>query len=133
MTWKFLGKYRDEGLLLLRLGIGFMFVLHGGFKLLDGPERWEALGQAMRHFGVRHWPLAWGLAASVVEFLGGILYILGLAFRPASLALLLVMIVAATVQFHKGGVMVAAHAIEVGVLFAALLFIGPGRYSLDRG
>ncbi len=133
MAWRFLGKYRDEGLLLLRLGIGFMFIMHGGFKLLDGPDRWESLGHAMRHFGVRQWPLLWGLLASLAEFLGGICFILGALFRPASLLLLIVMIVAATVQYHKGGLMVAAHPIEMGILFAGLLFIGPGRYSVDRG
>lgn len=133
MAWKFLGKYRELGLLLLRLGIGAMFLYHGWPKLTGGPEKWEKIGMAMRYAGVYAAPTYWGLAAAVSEFAGGICLILGLFFRPACLLLTATMAVAANMHLGKGeGVLAASHAIELGILFFSLLIIGPGRYSVDR-
>lgn len=134
MLWKFLGKYREFGLLALRLGIGVMFLLHGWPKLIGGPERWEKVGMAMQYAGVSVVPTLWGLAAALSEFGGGLCLILGLFFRPACLMLAITMGVAANMHLGKGeGLMIASHAIELGILFFGLLFIGPGRYSVDRG
>jgi putative oxidoreductase len=33
-----LDRYRDAGLLVLRIGIGVMFMLHGFPKVMGGPE-----------------------------------------------------------------------------------------------
>jgi putative oxidoreductase len=42
--------------------------------------------------------------------------------------------VAANMHLGKGeGILAASHAIELGILFFSLLFIGPGRYSVDKG
>ena len=41
MVLRFLDKYRDIGLLFLRIGIGVMFIMHGLPKLIGGPEKWE--------------------------------------------------------------------------------------------
>ncbi len=134
MVWKFLGKYRDYGLLLLRLGVGAMFLAHGAPKLLEGPGKWEHLGGAMGYLGVYAMPVAWGLAAALSEFFGGLCLILGWFFRPACLLLGLTMAVAANMHLGKGeGLLAASHAIELGLVFFSLLFVGPGRFSLDRG
>jgi putative oxidoreductase len=127
MILKFLGKYREFGLLLLRLGIGAMFLYHGWPKLVGGPEKWEKVGLAMQFAGVHAVPIFWGLAAALS-------LILGLFFRPACLLLTITMGVAANMHFGKGeGILAASHAIELGILFFSLLFIGPGRYSVDKG
>ncbi|BCR06950.1 quinol oxidase [Desulfuromonas versatilis] len=132
--WKSLGKYRDFGLLLLRVGVGAMFLLHGGPKLLGGPERWEKLGAAMNYLGVYKFPVVWGALAGASEFFGGLCLILGLFFRPACLVLAFTMAVAANMHLGRGdGLQGASHAIEVGILFLSLVFIGPGRHSVDRG
>lgn len=134
MAWKFLGKYRDFGLLLLRLGIGAMLVMHGLPKLMGGPDKWTQLGGAMQYLGISFMPLAWGLAAALSEFLGGILLLLGVLFRPACLLLAITMAVAASMHLGKGeGLMAASQAMELGILFVSLLFIGPGRFSIERG
>ena len=132
LTW--LTKYRDFGLLLLRVGLGLMFAfVHGWPKLLGGAPTWKKLGAAMGNFGIHFAPEVWGLLAALAEFGGGILLILGLLFRPACAALAFTMVVAATMHFRaEGTFFAAAHAIELGVVFLALLFVGPGRYSLDR-
>jgi len=61
---------------------------------------------------------------------------LGLGFRLVCLFLIIDMLVAIAFHLHQngemGGVMGAAQAIEMAVVFAGLLFVGPGRYSVDK-
>jgi putative oxidoreductase len=132
LTW--LTKYRDFGLLLLRVGLGAMFVfVHGWPKLQAGAARWKEVGGAMKYLGIHFAPEMWGLLAALSEFGGGILLILGLLFRPACGALAFTMAVAATLLYKTGGTLSgASQPIELGIVFVALLFIGPGRFSLDK-
>ncbi len=128
-----LGKYKNTGLLIIRAGLGVMFMFHGYPKLLGGPEKWEALGGAMKNLGIDFFPLGWGLMAAAAETFGGFLILIGLAFRPATLLLTITMIVAATQHLSKGdGLGVASHALEAAVVFIGLTFIGPGKYSVDK-
>jgi putative oxidoreductase len=125
---------KDLGLLVLRIGIGVMFILvHGGPKVLGGPERWAGIGGAMAVLGITAFPVVWGLAAACAEFLGGIGVLLGLWTRWACGFLAFTMAVAATMHLTQGdGWGKASHAIEVGTVFISLLLIGPGAYSLDH-
>lgn len=128
-----LGKYRNTGLLVMRIGIGIMFIVHGFPKLAGGPSSWEQLGGSMKVVGVNFLPLFWGFMAAVAETFGGFLLIVGLFFRPACIALVFTMIIAALVHFGKGdGLSGASHAIELGIVLFSLIFIGPGRYSVDK-
>jgi len=129
-----LSKYSNLGLLIMRLGLGVMMVLHGYPKLLGGPEKWTKIGGAMANLGMNAYPTFWGFMAGATEALGGVLLILGLAFRPACLLLTFTMFVAALSHFHRGDdIMGASHAIELGFAFVGLLFVGPGKYSVDKG
>ncbi|WP_316735743.1 DoxX family protein [Pedobacter aquatilis] len=128
-----LGKYRNTGLLLLRIGIGIMFIIHGFPKLAGGPQGWEGLGGSMKVIGVDFFPVFWGLMAAVAETFGGFLLVVGLFYRPACMLLVFTMIIAALVHFAKGdGLQGASHAIELGIVFFSLIFIGPGKYSVDK-
>jgi putative oxidoreductase len=122
------------GLLVMRLGVGLMFlVAHGGPKLLAGPTLWEQVGGAMAIFGITFYPVAWGFLAAASEGIGGLLLAAGFLTRPAALSMLVTMAVAASMHLSKGdGLKGASHAIELGIVFAGLLLTGPGRYSLDR-
>jgi len=133
MLWNRFEKHADLGLLIFRLGVGAMFMfVHGGPKLLGGPERWAAVGGAMKWLGVGFAPEFWGFMAALSEFLGGLLLALGLFYRAASLFLLLTMIVAANMHLGRGDNLTrASHAIENSFIFLAMIFIGPGKYSLD--
>ncbi|GGE58609.1 DoxX family protein [Agrobacterium tumefaciens] len=128
-----LGKYRNTGLLIMRIGIGIMFIVHGFPKLAGGPAGWAELGGSMKVVGVNFLPVFWGFMAAVAETFGGFLLIVGLFFRPACIALVFTMIIAALVHFGKGdGLGGASHAIELGIVFFSLIFIGPGKYSVDK-
>jgi putative oxidoreductase len=125
------GKRRDLGLLVLRVGIGVMFVTHGLPKNVGG--RWAKLGEAMGNLGIEFAPTFWGFAAAISEFGGGLLLAAGVLFRPACALMLCTMIVASINHFAVGdGLGRASHAIEAGILFLSLLLIGPGRHRLRR-
>jgi putative oxidoreductase len=128
-----LGNYKNFGLLIIRIGLGIMFIFHGLPKLMGGEKEWRELGSATRYVGIHFLPVLWGLLCAVVETFGGFLLIPGLAFRPVCLLLLINLLVATASQLGQGGgVMDASHAIEDAIMFAGLLFVGPGRYSVDR-
>lgn len=131
---KLLTKYFiDIGQLMLRLGIGSMFIYHGAPKIFGGPEKWEKLGMAMTSVGIDFMPVFWGFMASCSEFFGALCLILGLFFRPAVSFMAITMAVAASMHLTRGdGFGVASHAIENGILFLSLIIIGPGKYALDE-
>lgn len=133
LSWKFLGKLREFGLLLIRLGLGLTFIVHGSSKMFGGPSAWTQLGGAMANFGIQEGHLFFGFAAAFSEFAGGILFILGFAFRPACLMMLGTMVVA-TFTLYKGGsdFNTYSHPLKMAVIFLGLLFVGPGKLSLDK-
>ena len=128
-----LSKYRNTGLLIIRVGLGIMFIFHGYPKILGGPEDWTAIGGSMKHVGITFLPVAWGFLAAATETFGGFLLLIGLVFRPATLLLTFTMIIASIMHLKSGdGLMVASHAIEAAIVFIGLTFIGPGKYSVDK-
>ncbi len=130
----FLSRFREFGLLAMRVGIGLAFIVHGSGKMFAGPALWEQLGGNMAGLGITFMPTAWGFLAAFAEFAGGILFILGFLFRPAALMLLCTMIVA-TFTLYKGGQEFPAysHPLKMAFVFLGLLFVGPGKFSFDRG
>jgi putative oxidoreductase len=126
----------DIGLLILRVGIGGMFILHGLPKMIGGPAAWEGLAQ----FGLPFLPegiisIAFGLAAALAEFGGGLLLIFGCYHRIACAALAATMAVAFSTKigaisgledFGK----TAGWPLELMIVFIALFFTGPGRLRL---
>lgn len=125
-------QYQNEGLLVMRVGLGLMFmIVHGWPKVLAGPEVWGQIGSSMPNFGVPLFSRAWGFLATVSQFVGGFCLIMGWLFRPAAALLAITMVVAAFGHLYAGeGWSKASHAIEVGVTFLGLLALGPGTYSI---
>jgi len=124
--------YRNFGILILRVGIGFMFFIHGYPKLLGGTETWNQLGMAMANLGVTFFPEFWGFLAAISESLGGVLIVFGFLTRPTAAFLSFTMLVAAVFHLNKGdGLIGASHAIESCFVFVSLIFIGSGRYGFD--
>ena len=125
-------RFRDLGLLLLRVGIGGMFMFHGWPKLAGGASSWKKLGaSAMGKLGIDVAPTFFGFAAATSEFFGGLLIAVGFLFRPALTLLVVTMAVAASSHLLSGDSFgKASHAIEAGVLFLALILIGPGKHTI---
>lgn len=124
-------KFRDLGLLVLRVGVGGMFMGHGWPKLAGGATQWAKLGKATAYIGIDVAPTFFGFAAAVSEFFGGLLIALGLLFRPALALLIATMAVATAMHLRTGDRFVEwSHAVESGIVFVALLLTGPGRHTL---
>ena len=123
----------DTIILLLRIGIGIMFMVHGFAKISGGPSHWVKLGQTMANTAIYFYPEFWGFLASFAEFFGGFLLLSGLFFRPVMLMLCIHITIACLKHYKSGDTIEAAsHAIEMWFVFLCLLFIGPGKYSLDN-
>ena len=133
---KFANYSVDFGLLILRVGIGGMFLLHGYPKLVGGAEKWESLAQ----YGLPFLPegnicIMFGLAAALSEFFGGLLLILGGYHRIACGALVITMAVAFNAKLGAVSTMSsfakdAGWPLELLIVSVALFFAGPGRYKL---
>lgn len=129
-----LAQYRDSALPILRLLLGLTLIFaHGLPKVLE-PERWESTGRAMQAIGIGFAPTFFGFMAGATELLAGVLFVIGLAVRPASAVMIFVMFVAAaqsvaTVGSLGGG---RAHPIDAAAGYIVLLILGAGAYSLDR-
>jgi len=133
LAWKKLDSFSDLGLLVMRLGVGALFLfVHGFPKLAGGPDEWASVGRAVSYLGINFGYAGWGFAAALAETLGGFFLIIGFAHRPASLALFVTMVVAAIWKYYPfGGWEAAAHPAVLAAVFLGLLFTGPGKYSLD--
>jgi putative oxidoreductase len=135
MTLDFLGRYRDAGLFILRVGIGILFIRHGWPKISD-PSKWEGVGMALGSIGFTP-PAAvakgFGFMAALSEFGGGICLILGFLFRPACILMACTMAVAMSFHINKGDTLDKFELpLAYLILFVSLIFIGPGKISIDR-
>ena len=123
----------ELGLLVLRGGIGLMFVfMHGLSKIMGGVSLWRGLGGAFnRLIGISFAPEFWGFAAAISEFGGGLCLIAGIFFRPACALMLFTMAVAVGAAIRGGeGFDGAAHALELGIVLLALFLTGPGKFTV---
>lgn len=133
MIKNFLEKYKDAGILILRVGIGFAFIFtHGWGKIFGGPELWTKLGGSMANLGITFAPTFWGFMAAFAEFGGGILLVLGLFTRPTAAFMAFTMLVAFVQHTSKLDPWARAiYPMELFSVFMALVFIGAGKFSLD--
>lgn len=128
-----LGHYSSTGILIMRIALGALMITHGYNKLMGGPEKWEKLGGAIGNFGIHAYPTFWGFMAAFSESICALFIILGLWFRPACILLTITMIVAASVHIKKGDPLGDMElALIYAFTFCGLMFIGPGKLSVDK-
>lgn len=122
------------GLLVLRLGIGISFIIHGAPKFFGGPEAWQGLGEmGMGAFGISSGLTFWGFMAAFSEFFGGVFLVLGFLTRPFAILLLITMLVATALKVSQGAEFSdLSHPLELAVVFIFLLLTGPGKFSIRR-
>ena len=132
MRMQFLAKYREFGLLLLRVSLGAIFIIVVGPVLMGGNGAWSRFGSGVRvlgfhsHFGI------WGFIGALFVCLGAMLMIFGLFFRLGVLLCLAVAVLYALTASRSGGVHGAMLPVELCVVLLSVLFIGPGKYSVDK-
>lgn len=123
-----LEKDHDLGLLLLRLGAGFLMAWqHGLPKLLafagKSPSFSDPLGMTPA--------VSMGMAI-FAEFFCSLAIMLGFYTRLAVLPLLFTMGMAAFVIHAEDPFKVKEKALLFGVMYLAILVAGPGRFALSR-
>jgi len=125
------------GLLILRLGMGSLFIVHGypkmtGRWVVNGKGSRESLVESLR--GLRL-PFAYPLAivSGTIMFFGGILFVLGLWTRGVALILAAMMVVAFGRNFVRKGFLGSADfPFSVLIALLGLVFLGSGMISLDK-
>ncbi len=127
ITLTFLPSFSNLGLLLLRLWFGLgLFFLHGLDKVKD-------ISGTVGFMGKMGIPSYLAMAAILTESLGALLLAAGFATRWAALALATNMAVAFSQVHHFA--LKGEHSGEMAFLylgaFAALVFTGAGRFSVD--
>jgi putative oxidoreductase len=129
---QFLAKYADFGLLLLRVSIGVLFLIYTAPVLLAGPNAWAHFGAGARNWGIHSHLQMWGFIGALLGCLASVLAIFGLFFRPGVLVLLVLAIGHAIGVKHGSGFRTALPSIEMCFVLAGVLFVGPGKYSVDK-
>jgi putative oxidoreductase len=129
---QFLGKYRESGLLLIRVSVGLIFIILLGPVLWD-PGSWDRIGSVMRHLDFHSHFKFWGIVGALLGCIGGVLMVLGLFFRIGVLFALFVTLVHLVALWSaRGGLYPRLPALEMAILLLSLLLVGPGKYSIDK-
>jgi putative oxidoreductase len=133
---------RLEGLerlavLILRLFLGFAFMMHGSQKLLGafgGPGIAGVAGMLTKLGLEPAQILAWVL--SITEFVGGVCLVLGFLTRFWAAGLVIDMGVAIAKIHMPNGFFASKNGFELplafGVMALVILLTGPGSLSVDR-
>lgn len=124
--------YRDIIGLLARLSIGIVLIAHGYQKLFD--YGMSAAGQSFTEMGIPAPELAAWVAA-LIEFVGGILLLIGL-FQPITGILVALNMLGAVFLVHiSNGVFTDDGGFELPLVIAAgaalISAFGSGRFALD--
>jgi putative oxidoreductase len=127
----FSSKYSDNSislaLLVLRLAMGGLMIPHGYQKLMKFASKSSTFADP---FGIG--PTTSMALTIFAEFFCAVLIVLGLLTRLATIPLIITMGVAVFIA-HKGKIFGEG---ETAALFffgyIALLFAGPGKFSMDR-
>ena len=120
--------------MVLRFSAGVMMCYyHGWSKLIADSSRWERLGNNLTQWiGFDMLTVPLGFMAAFSESIGAILIAVGLLTRPATILLMITMIVASTKKISEVGI----NGSELPLIYLMLSFVillkGPGKYSLDH-
>jgi len=130
---QFFGKYREGGLLLFRVSIGLIMIILIAPVLWGGQGSWEHFGSAMKHLDFHSHFTFWGFVGALLGCVGGVLMILGLFFRVGVLLTLAVTVVHLVALWDTHvDFQTRLPVLEMAILLVCLLFIGPGKYSVDK-
>jgi putative oxidoreductase len=115
---------QNVALLIIRIGLGGIFVIAGIQKLVD----MQMTTMMFSQMGIGAF---WAWAVAIVETLGGVSVLLGMGTMIAAAALAVVMLVATIVMAKVGGIMGAMGPFAYFFTSVALVFSGAGKYSME--
>ena len=124
------------GLLIIRLVVGLLFVGHGAQKLLGwfGGYGLKGTGGWFESIGMKP-GVTMALFAGLAEFIGGILFALGLLTPLAGILIAGTMAMAIVNVHAPNGIWATANGYEYNLTLIAvaigIAFTGPGQYALD--
>ncbi len=113
----------DAGILVLRIGVGAIFIMSGWMKV-------SMMSATVGMFGQMGFSPFWAYVATFGELLGGILVLLGIYTRLGALILATVMTVAISLTYKDLTMVMTPVAFFISNL--ALIFTGSGKFSLMR-
>jgi putative oxidoreductase len=123
--------------LILRLFLGFAFMMHGSQKLLGafGGGGVSGVAGMMGKLGIEP-SLLWAWVVSITEFVGGVCLFFGFLTRFWAAGLVIDMAVAVVKVHLVNGFFVGKNGVELpltfGVIALVILLTGPGSLSVDR-
>lgn len=123
------------GLLLIRVFLGLGIAAHG-YQKLAGEGGLAGFTGYLTSLGVPYPQYAAYLSVGA-ELVGGVLLAVGFLTRFVALALAINMFVA-VITVHRTSYFLdnqppgMEYALNLGIVFLALVFTGPGRYSIDN-
>lgn len=122
-------KYHDYAPLLLRIGVGLIFIV-AGYGKLTGIEG------TISFFGNIGIPMAGVMAwvVAIVEFVGGIMVLAGFRMSYANILLAIIMLVAILTTKLDSENVFRAMRLDLMLMLAnlALLTLGSGKLSVDE-
>jgi putative oxidoreductase len=131
------GAAVDLGLLALRLTAGGLMAGHGAQKLFGsfGGHGIEGTAGSLESMGLKP-GTPWAAVAGASEFGSGVLTVLGLLHPIGPIAMFGPMLMAWNTAHAGKPIWVTSGGAELPLMYlnnaAALLFTGPGRFSLDK-
>jgi len=127
----------DWASLILRIGLGVMFMAHGlqkVFGLFGGPGI-KDFSQMLSGLGFVP-AVFWANVAAYVELLGGLCLVLGFLVRSSAVLLFILILVATyKVHFTKGFFLSAGgfeYTFIISCALIALLLLGSGKFSISN-
>ncbi|MFL8935253.1 DoxX family protein [Rossellomorea oryzaecorticis] len=124
------------GLLIIRLVIGVLFIGHGAQKLFGwfGGHGLKGTGGWFESIGMKP-GVTLALLAGLSEFVGGLLFVLGLLTPLAGILIAATMLMAIIKVHGQNGIWVTSNGYEYNLTLIAVAIgvalIGPGQYALD--
>ena len=128
-------KGLDPALLIIRIGIGAIFIGHGSQKLFGvfGGNGIDAFAEALKNMGIAN-PRLMAPVAAVSEALGGVFVLLGIFPRIGAFLIAFTMVVAIVKVHGPNGFFAANGGFEYPFLILmaciSLMIAGGGKLSL---
>jgi len=131
----FWGIENGWGLLLIRIGVGLVFIFHGYPKMTG---RWgdckgsrESVKKSIRKLGLP-FPHQLAILVGAIEFFGGMLLLVGLGTRLVALAVAIIMLVASGRNYAEKGFLGGADMpFSLFMTLLGLFLLGGGAISID--